>query len=209
MKISRGIALASLLALSATPVFAQFSLGDAAMHAEHQKHMLAMQQMAAGLSGIVSGLQQGIEQLAGSAVEALVALATDDPSPVVRRAVASAAQRVPRRRSGCRSRRTARRSGRPDPRCRQHRIDQRHGEHRRVRPRGIQPALMAHDAEHAVGDAVALDRVAGADLGIDGAGGAAQPTAAEGFARVLGWDRLVRSYRRRNASLRSRKRKAR
>jgi hypothetical protein len=35
------------------------------------------------------------EQLAGSAVEALVALATDDPSPVVRRAVASAAQRVP------------------------------------------------------------------------------------------------------------------
>ena len=35
------------------------------------------------------------EQLAGSAVEALVALATEDPSPVVRRAVASAAQRVP------------------------------------------------------------------------------------------------------------------
>ncbi len=29
--------------------------------------MQAMQQMAAGLSGIVSGLQQGIEQLAGSA----------------------------------------------------------------------------------------------------------------------------------------------
>jgi len=33
--------------------------------------------------------------LAGNAVEALVALATEDPSPVVRRAVASAAQRVP------------------------------------------------------------------------------------------------------------------
>jgi hypothetical protein len=35
------------------------------------------------------------EQLAGSSVEALVALASEDPSPVVRRAVASAAQRVP------------------------------------------------------------------------------------------------------------------
>jgi hypothetical protein len=30
MKISRGIALASLMTLAASPVFAQFSLGDAA-----------------------------------------------------------------------------------------------------------------------------------------------------------------------------------
>jgi len=35
------------------------------------------------------------EQLAGNSVEALATLAAEDPSPVVRRAVASAAQRVP------------------------------------------------------------------------------------------------------------------
>ena len=39
---------------------------------------------------------------------------------------------------------------------------------------------------------MALDRVAGAGLGVDGAVGPAQPTAAEGFARVLGRDGLVR-----------------
>ena len=37
-----------------------------------------------------------------------------------------------------------------------------------------------------------LDRVARSGLGVDGAVGPAQPTAAEGFARVLGRDCLVR-----------------
>ena len=40
---------------------------------------------------------------------------------------------------------------------------------------------------------MALDRVAGACLGVDGAVGPAQPTAAERFARVLGRDRLPRA----------------
>ena len=39
--------------------------------------------------------------------------------------------------------------------------------------------------EDTVGDAVALDRVAGAGLAMDRAVGAAQPTAAQGFARVF------------------------
>lgn len=51
----------------------RIAAGDLAGEAEPPRHdevgqlLLAMQQMAAGLSGIVSGLQQGIEQLAGSA----------------------------------------------------------------------------------------------------------------------------------------------
>ncbi len=55
---------------------------------------------------------------------------------------------------------------------------------------------MAHDAEDRVGDAMALDRIAGASLGVDDAISAAQPTAAEGFASVLGRDGLVRFARR-------------
>ena len=55
---------------------------------------------------------------------------------------------------------------------------------------------MAHDAEDAVGDAVALDRVAGSGLGVDGAVGPAQPTAAKDLARMFGRDGLVRFARR-------------
>ena len=59
-----------------------------------------------------------------------------------------------------------------------------------------QPTLVAHDAKDAVGDAVTLDGVANAGLGVDGTVGRAQPTAAEGFARVFGRDGLVRLARR-------------
>ena len=50
--------------------------------------------------------------------------------------------------------------------------------------------------EDAVGDAMALDRVAGASLGVDDAISPAQPTTAEGFASVLGRDGLVGFARR-------------
>lgn len=70
-------------------------------------------------------------------------------------------------------------------RC-QHRLDQRHREHRRVPPRSTQTALLPHDAEEAIRNAAALDRVATAGLGVDGAVGPASTTAANGFARMLG-----------------------
>lgn len=61
-----------------------------------------------------------------------------------------------------------------------------------MRSGGTQTAFVAHDAKDAVGDAMVLDRVAGAGLGVDIAVGAAQPTAAEDLARVFGRDGLVR-----------------
>ena len=44
---------------------------------------------------------------------------------------------------------------------------------------------MPHDAKHAVGDAMTLDCVAGPSLGVHGAVGPAQPTAAKDLARML------------------------
>ncbi len=55
-----------------------------------------------------------------------------------------------------------------------------------------QLALVAHDAEHAVRDAVTQDCIAAAGLGVDGSVGPAQPTTAEDLARVLGLYGLVR-----------------
>ena len=43
---------------------------------------------------------------------------------------------------------------------------------------------------------MALDRISCSGLGVDGAVGPAQPTATQGFARVLGRDGLVRFARR-------------
>jgi len=54
-----------------------------------------------------------------------------------------------------------------------------------------QPALVEHHPEHAVRDAVALNRVAGAGLAMDCAVGTAQAASAEGFSGVLAFDRLV------------------
>ena len=67
-------------------------------------------------------------------------------------------------------------------RPRQHRLDQRHGEHGRVRSCGAQSSLVTHDPEDAVQDTMALDRVSVSGLGMDGAVGPAQTTATQGFA---------------------------
>src|SRR5690606_14939154 len=61
--------------------------------------------------------------------------------------------------------------------CLQHRLDQRDRKYSRVRSGGTQPALVAHDPEHAVRNAVALDRVAISGLAMDRAVSPAQPAA--------------------------------
>jgi hypothetical protein len=50
---------------------------------------------------------------------------------------------------------------------RQHRLGQRHREQCRVLSRSTQTALVAHDPDHAVRKAEALDRVAAAGIGVD------------------------------------------
>lgn len=74
----------------------------------------------------------------------------------------------------------------------QHRLDQRHREDRWVQPRSTQTALLPHDAEWVIRNAAALDRVANAGLCMDGAVGPASTTAANGFARILGRNPLMR-----------------